>query len=133
MTILKLDKYWVSLGRFSGQKVNALEPGLTYGPKLFSYKVVSLYRPSYIRSLPSEEHVLLKPIPVEVIRDHGNGWIAVLNSAQVAMSGDSIMGAVHALEYYIVDVFDLYTEMEPELSVELSRQLAELKTYVRKK
>lgn len=149
MTIRKFEEYRSSLDESSGHKAYAPEPDFIYSPtysrsvkyvggRTFnlqgsSYKVVSLYRPSYIQTLPSEEHELLRPIPVEVCRDYGNGWIAELKSARVAMSGDSIIGAVRALEYYIVDVFDLYTEMETELSVELTRQLNVLRTYVRKK
>ncbi|MDP3794066.1 MAG: hypothetical protein Q8R07_04950 [Candidatus Uhrbacteria bacterium] len=77
------------------------------------------------------KYTLTGPIPVIIKQGEGGEFIAYLEEANIAMSGDMALEATQNLIANILDVFDIYTSEEGNLGPEPTRQLRELRLYVR--
>ena len=84
----------------------------------------------FIKKLPDDNYVLLKPIPVYTYCDDYGDWIASMTGANISISGDSYDDAIESLAYYILDSFDFWNKDENVLVNPLKEDLEALRKYI---
>ena len=76
------------------------------------------------------KYALTKSIPVTIKQGEDGEFIASLEEANIAMSGETAWEATRNLIANILDVFDIYASEEGNLGPEPIRQLRELRLYI---
>lgn len=85
-----------------------------------------------ITTLAPEPFDLLREVPV-VVQRTDDGYLATFFDANIGMTGDTQAEAVSNLRLLLVDVFDELETDEARLGPQTARQLAVLRTFMRRR
>jgi hypothetical protein len=85
-----------------------------------------------LTTLAPEPLELERPIPI-VIRPVDDGYVATFFDANINMSGDTEQEAFENVKLLLIDIYEELDAGAKALGPELERQLAVLRTYIRRK
>ena len=84
-----------------------------------------------ITELPDARFILTEPIPVRMEQCEDGTWAANFDEAGIGMPGDDPIDAKEALAENIVYAMEVFLSEEGKLSLNLRRELAVLRRYIR--